>query len=55
MRMTKIHEMFSVFIHRFFFFFFRLKEAARETAKRAKELAQEKAGPIYAACEGVKS
>lgn len=33
----------------------RLKEAARETAKRAKELAQEKAGPIYAACEGVKS
>lgn len=34
---------------------FRLKDAARETAKRAKELAQEKAGPIYAACEGVKS
>ncbi|KAK3884576.1 hypothetical protein Pcinc_011169 [Petrolisthes cinctipes] len=33
----------------------RLKDAARETAKRAKELAQEKAGPIYAACEGVKS
>ncbi|XP_071531587.1 PRELI domain-containing protein 1, mitochondrial [Panulirus ornatus] len=33
----------------------RFKEAARETAKRAKELAQEKAGPIYAACEGVKS
>ncbi|XP_068244501.1 PRELI domain-containing protein 1, mitochondrial [Palaemon carinicauda] len=33
----------------------RLKDAARETAKRAKELAQEKAGPIYAACEGVRS
>lgn len=33
----------------------RLKDAARETAKRAKELAQEKAGPIYAACEGARS
>ncbi|CAL4069697.1 unnamed protein product, partial [Meganyctiphanes norvegica] len=33
----------------------RLKDAARETAKRAKELAKEKAGPIYASCEGVKS
>lgn len=37
------------------FFMNRLKDAARETAKRAKELAQEKAGPIYAACEGVRS
>lgn len=33
----------------------RLKDAARETAKRAKEIAQKKAGPIYAACEGAKS
>ncbi|KAK7074497.1 PRELI domain-containing protein 1, mitochondrial [Halocaridina rubra] len=33
----------------------RLKDAAIETAKRARELAQEKAGPIYAACEGVRS
>jgi len=32
----------------------RLKDKARETAKRAKEIAQEKAGPIYAACEEAK-
>jgi len=33
----------------------RLCDAALGTAKRAKELAQEKAGPLYAQCEGAQS